>query len=166
MTEGQTTWRFPRAFWTGNAAELCERAAYYGTFIALRTYLIRVVGLDDVQAGIVGALFGGWGFSPTPTTVTAVVGVILRDAAATTCSARIGRLLGRARLHDLTGLVDLLALLLQHAPLFSVHRLRHRCLHQLRVSGTGLSSDSQGRRDLNPQPPVLETGALPIELLP
>jgi len=55
-----TTWRFPRTFWTGNAAELCERAAYYGTFIALRTYLIRVVGLDDVQAGVVAGLFGGW----------------------------------------------------------------------------------------------------------
>jgi len=47
-------------FWTGNAAELCERAAYYGTFIALRTYLIRVVGLDDVQAGITAGMFGGW----------------------------------------------------------------------------------------------------------
>ena len=58
--EGKLTWRFPRAFWTGNAAELCERAAYYGTFIALRTYLIRVVGLDDVQAGVVAGLFGGW----------------------------------------------------------------------------------------------------------
>jgi dipeptide/tripeptide permease len=56
----KTTWRFPRTFWTGNAAELCERAAYYGTFIALRTYLIRVVGLDDVQAGVVAGLFGGW----------------------------------------------------------------------------------------------------------
>jgi dipeptide/tripeptide permease len=54
------TWRFPKTFWTGNAAELCERAAYYGTFIALRTYLIRVVGLDDVQAGVVAGLFGGW----------------------------------------------------------------------------------------------------------
>jgi dipeptide/tripeptide permease len=54
---GKTTWRFPRAFWTGNAAELFERAAYYGTFIALRTYLIRVVGLDDVQAGFVAAPF-------------------------------------------------------------------------------------------------------------
>ena len=64
-TNGETmaetsTWRFPRTFWTGNAAELCERAAYYGTFIALRTYLIRVVGLDDVQAGVVAGLFGGW----------------------------------------------------------------------------------------------------------
>lgn len=55
--DGRTTWRFPRAFWTGNAAELCERAAYYGTFIALRTYLIRVVGLDDVGAGWVAAPF-------------------------------------------------------------------------------------------------------------
>jgi dipeptide/tripeptide permease len=59
-TAGTSTWRFPRTFWTGNAAELCERAAYYGTFIALRTYLIRVVGLDDVQAGVVAGLFGGW----------------------------------------------------------------------------------------------------------
>jgi dipeptide/tripeptide permease len=58
--EDTTSWRFPRIFWTGNAAELCERAAYYGTFIALRTYLIRVVGLDDVQAGVVAGLFGGW----------------------------------------------------------------------------------------------------------
>jgi len=59
-TTEKPTWRFPRTFWTGNAAELCERAAYYGTFIALRTYLIRVVGLDDVQAGVVAGLFGGW----------------------------------------------------------------------------------------------------------
>ena len=60
MSQGATTWRFPRPFWTGNVAELCERAAYYGTFIALRTYLIRVVGLDDVQAGWVAGMFGGW----------------------------------------------------------------------------------------------------------
>ena len=59
-TTGKLTWRFPRMFWTGNAAELCERAAYYGTFIALRTYLIRVVGLDDVKAGWVAGLFAGW----------------------------------------------------------------------------------------------------------
>lgn len=60
MSQDVQSWRFPRMFWTGNAAELCERAAYYGTFIALRTYLIRVVGLDDVQAGWVAGLFGGW----------------------------------------------------------------------------------------------------------
>lgn len=58
MTETKPTWRFPRAFWTANIAELFERAAYYGTFIALRTYLLRVVGLDDVQAGFVAGLFG------------------------------------------------------------------------------------------------------------
>jgi dipeptide/tripeptide permease len=53
-----SSWRFPRAFWTANIVELCERAAYYGTFIALRTYLLRVVGLDDVQAGWLAGLFG------------------------------------------------------------------------------------------------------------
>ena len=55
--DARPTWKFPRAFWTGNAVELCERAAYYGTFIALRTYLIRVVGLDDVAAGWVAGPF-------------------------------------------------------------------------------------------------------------
>ncbi len=60
MSTGALSWRFPRMFWTGNAAELCERAAYYGTFIALRTYLIRAVGLGDVQAGVIAGMFGGW----------------------------------------------------------------------------------------------------------
>ncbi len=60
MAAGALSWRFPRMFWTGNTAELCERAAYYGTYIALRTYLIRAVGLDDVQAGVVAGAFGGW----------------------------------------------------------------------------------------------------------
>jgi dipeptide/tripeptide permease len=50
-------WRFPRAFWIGNAVELCERAAYYGTFIALTLYLTRVVGLSDVEAGWVAGPF-------------------------------------------------------------------------------------------------------------
>ncbi|HSL17264.1 MAG TPA: MFS transporter [Methylomirabilota bacterium] len=58
MSDGTSTWRFPRAFWTGNAAELFERAAYYGTFIALRTYLLRVVGLDDVWSGVIAGFFG------------------------------------------------------------------------------------------------------------
>ena len=57
-TTSRPTWRFPRAFWTANAAELFERAAFYGTFIALRTYLLRVVGLDDVAAGFVAGIFG------------------------------------------------------------------------------------------------------------
>lgn len=60
MTETKPTWRFPRAFWTANVSELFERAAYYGTFIALRTYLLRVVGLDDVQAGYVAGMFGAF----------------------------------------------------------------------------------------------------------
>ena len=60
MAEGKTSWRFPRTFWTGNGAELCERAAYYGTFIALRKYLLVVVGLDDVEAGVVAGMFAGW----------------------------------------------------------------------------------------------------------
>jgi len=58
MSEGTSTWRFPRAFWTGNTVELCERAAYYGTFIALRTYLLRVVGLDDIWSGVIAGFFG------------------------------------------------------------------------------------------------------------
>src|SRR5689334_13098813 len=33
-------------------------------------------------------------------------------------------------------------------------------------AGSGWSGESQGRRDSNPQPPVLETGTLPIELRP
>ena len=57
MSEART-WQFPRAFWFANASELCERAAYYGTFIALRTFLLRVVHLADVQAGFVAGLFG------------------------------------------------------------------------------------------------------------
>ena len=43
MTTDKPSWNFPRSFWTANSVELFERAAYYGTFIALRTYLLRVV---------------------------------------------------------------------------------------------------------------------------
>ena len=40
-------------------------------------------------------------------------------------------------------------------------------LNFLALSLTSFSNFTlQGRRDLNPQPPVLETGTLPIELLP
>jgi dipeptide/tripeptide permease len=58
VTSNQTSWRFSRTFWIANVTELFERAAYYGTFIAARTYLIRVVGLDDVEAGFIAGLFG------------------------------------------------------------------------------------------------------------
>jgi len=60
MDEGKTTWRFPRAFWTGNAAELCERAAFYGTFIALQLYLTYAVGLSDLKASAIAGSFAGW----------------------------------------------------------------------------------------------------------
>jgi dipeptide/tripeptide permease len=52
-----TTWRFPGTFWIANSVELFERAAYYGTFIALALYLTDVVGFTDVEAGWIGALF-------------------------------------------------------------------------------------------------------------
>ena len=59
MTESKPSWRFPTIFWTANGAELFERAAYYGTFIAITLYLTRVVGLNDVKAGLVSAGFAG-----------------------------------------------------------------------------------------------------------
>ena len=52
-----SSWRFPRAFWTANAIELCERAAYYGWFIMLAPFLTDVVGYSDIQAGYIGGLF-------------------------------------------------------------------------------------------------------------
>jgi len=51
------SWRFPRAFWIANVAELFERAAFYGMFIALALYLTRRVGFTDVEAGYVAACF-------------------------------------------------------------------------------------------------------------
>ncbi len=57
VAEPAMTWRFPRAFWTANSVELFERAAYYGTFIALALYLTDVVGFTDVEAGWIGAAF-------------------------------------------------------------------------------------------------------------
>ena len=51
------SWRFPRTFWFANAAELFERAAFYGMFIALVLYLTRKVGFSDVEAGYVGMCF-------------------------------------------------------------------------------------------------------------
>lgn len=57
QTTATSTWRFPRAFWTANGVELLERAAYYGTFIALALFLTDVVGYTDVEAGWIGAVF-------------------------------------------------------------------------------------------------------------
>jgi dipeptide/tripeptide permease len=57
MTEGKSTWRFPRFFWTANVAELFERAAYYGTFITLTLYLTDEIGFTDPETGWVTAFF-------------------------------------------------------------------------------------------------------------
>ena len=54
---GARTWKFPRAFWTANAVELCERAAYYAVFIAVTLYLTNVVGFDDITAAWIGGVF-------------------------------------------------------------------------------------------------------------
>ncbi len=51
------TWRFPRAFWVANVIELFERAAYYGTFIALALFLTDVVGFSDVESGYISGIF-------------------------------------------------------------------------------------------------------------
>lgn len=57
--QARPTWRFPASFWTANAIELFERAAYYGVFISLTLYLTKVVGFNDVTANIVGGVFSG-----------------------------------------------------------------------------------------------------------
>lgn len=55
--ESGLSWRFPPTFWWANAAELCERAAYYGMFITLFRYLNQDIRFTDVEAGIVTAWF-------------------------------------------------------------------------------------------------------------
>jgi dipeptide/tripeptide permease len=56
---------FPRAFWTANAVELFERAAYYAVFIAITLYLTDIVGFDDIDAAwISGGFAAGLYFLP------------------------------------------------------------------------------------------------------
>ncbi len=55
--EEKLSWHFPRTFWIANIAELFERAAFYGMFIAMSLYLSEVVGFSDQAAGVVGAFF-------------------------------------------------------------------------------------------------------------
>jgi len=55
--EARPTWKFPLTFWTANVIELFERAAFYGTYIALAIYLTSVVGFSDVNAGWIGAMY-------------------------------------------------------------------------------------------------------------
>jgi hypothetical protein len=60
------SWRFPRTFWFANAAELCERAAYFGMFITLYRYLNTTIGFADRATGPIAACFaGGLYFLPT-----------------------------------------------------------------------------------------------------
>lgn len=57
---GKLSWKFPGTFWTANFAELFERAAFYGMFIALVVYLTDRVGFTDVEAGIIAGLFSAF----------------------------------------------------------------------------------------------------------
>src|SRR3954469_10234362 len=57
MSQSPSSWKFPAAFWSANIIELFERAAYYGTFIALALYLTNVVGYTAIEAVWIGAVF-------------------------------------------------------------------------------------------------------------
>lgn len=63
---------FPRSFYVANAIELFERLAFYGAYVVLSVYLTTVVGLDDVAAGDVMALYALFRLGP-------IVGGILAD---------------------------------------------------------------------------------------
>jgi len=56
MTKKES-WKFPRAFWVANTVELFERAAYYGLFIAITLYLSRIIGFNDIEAGVIAGVF-------------------------------------------------------------------------------------------------------------
>ena len=55
---------FPRSFYVANAIELFERLAFYGAYVVLSVYLTTVVGLDDVTAGDVMALYALFRLGP------------------------------------------------------------------------------------------------------
>jgi len=57
VAEQKLNWRFPAVFWVANVAELFERAAFYGMFIALTVYLTDIIGFTDVETGYVAAVF-------------------------------------------------------------------------------------------------------------
>lgn len=57
---------FSVAFWTANAVELLERAAWYGVFVAITLYLSRILAFSDIEAAAVSGVFGaGLYFLPT-----------------------------------------------------------------------------------------------------
>lgn len=49
--------KFSKAYWTVNFAEMLERTAYYGIFIAITFYLSNLLGFSDIEAGIISGLF-------------------------------------------------------------------------------------------------------------
>lgn len=49
--------KFTSAYWTVNIAEMLERTAYYGIFIAITFYLSNILGFSDIEAGIISGLF-------------------------------------------------------------------------------------------------------------
>lgn len=51
------TWRFSSPFWVANGVELLERAAWYGVFVAITLYLSRILGFDDIEAGVISGVF-------------------------------------------------------------------------------------------------------------
>lgn len=53
------TFKFTKAFWTANVAELFERMAYYAIFIVITLYLSNTLGFNDVEASIISGLFSG-----------------------------------------------------------------------------------------------------------
>lgn len=58
--------RFTRTFWVANVVELCERAAWYGVFVAITLYLSRILAYSDLEAATVSGVFSaGLYFLPT-----------------------------------------------------------------------------------------------------
>jgi proton-dependent oligopeptide transporter, POT family len=49
--------KFPPTFYFANAIELFERLAHYGLYIGLSIYLTNVVGMTDIEVGVV---LGNW----------------------------------------------------------------------------------------------------------
>ncbi len=49
--------KFSSAFWTANAVELLERAAWYGVFVAITLYLSRILGFSDIEAATLSGVF-------------------------------------------------------------------------------------------------------------
>ncbi|PRQ03291.1 putative dipeptide and tripeptide permease YjdL [Enhygromyxa salina] len=65
-TEPPESAKFSRAFWTANAVELLERAAWYGVFVAITLYLSRIFGFSDIEAATISGVFSaGLYFLPT-----------------------------------------------------------------------------------------------------